>query len=220
MAKAPDGIMGGFSGNVGTVCGRKYRGQNVMSSKRTTNKKKKGIKAQLAARTAQQKNLALISSFLAKFSESIEIGFQSSRPTSSAMNRAMKYNMEHAWTDSEEGKCLSLPDLVLSDGKRESAWADQLVFEEGKKVVVSWELPETVDRKIIGNDVLHLIFYFVEPNLDFHYCGKTVRSDLNDVRVFRGEIAGSTVHGWMFFVSPDGKETTESEYLGSGILKE
>ncbi|WP_442588441.1 DUF6266 family protein [Pedobacter sp. AW31-3R] len=218
MAISPFGILGGFSGKVGTVVGRDVKGKNIMSSK--PKKRKKGNKKyQNKGNSAQQEKLALMSSFLKRLKGEIEMGFARAKAKAAPISYAMKFNLKHAVKTTEGGYEINFAEVKLSEGKREPAWSEDITFEKGRKVRISWDMPDTVDQKLFGNDQAYMIIYQVESGWIDRVLGKAIRADLEYVyTVPRKAGVGQIIHGWIFFVSPDGKEVSDSHYLGSGIL--
>ena len=212
-------LLGDLSGVVGNAVIQKYRNQYVVKTRQvpwdtqqTTKRKQK-----------QHINLAVMSSFLAEFRDVIDCGYQKNYRNLPARAQAMKYNLECALLDGGDGPVPDYPEIKFSRGCREPAWSASMVRGgEPNEVVVKWEIPQTVKLKEVRNDKAYLIFWNPEKNKEFEYTDieRAALGIILPVFLAVQAVPGAVIHGWIFFVSPDGKEVSDTDYLGSLVFGE
>jgi hypothetical protein len=214
MATVENGINGMVSGTAGPVVGVKGKdGKNYARSK-----PKQTVKAKSKPLQPQHKNLAIMSEMLALAKNFIAIGFVNKKKKGQQMTLAMKYNLQHAIVHLDNESVIDYSALKFSRGKRERVWSEELFFKAGGVIQASWEVPEALSMKHLGNDEAKVIIYNVNSNRLLHMNCRPLRSDLKFKKKLLAADAGDTIHVWMFFVSPDGKEVSDSDYLGSGVI--
>jgi hypothetical protein len=213
MASADFGILGGFRGGIGNVVGFRYRRRYLMRSIPLRRSKRKKLKA-----LPQHLNLGRMSQFIRDAKELIAIGFKANNPKLDPRSMAMKYNMKNALVKTENGPLINYAKIKLSRGSRERAWSEEMIFTEGNKVTVNWDIPAMLDLKLIGYDKVYIVLYN-EINQSMMYAKQHIsRSDLTYTGTVSAEYIGKPIHGWIFFVSADGKEVSDSDYLGTGMV--
>src|SRR5580658_6242897 len=93
MGRITKGILGGFSGTVGTVIGGTWKGIEYMRSRPN---KKKGMST--ADQLIQQAKFTLMIRFLQTMTGLVEITFKSSANKMTEFNSAFSYNLKNAVT--------------------------------------------------------------------------------------------------------------------------
>lgn len=209
MAKAPNGILGEFSGKVGTVSGSKSKGKKTMRSLPKSRVHERPI-------SKQNNKLGAMSKLVAKFQDKINIGFAKKGSKNDPHSLAMKYNLAHAITGKDAQ--INYPMVKFSDGTRERVWSEEIAFGKDRQITISWDVPEILNIKVIGKDIVHIVVYDATQDCQVYIKGESVRSDFGKTFTVDTSFVGSTLHAWIFFVSPDGKTVSDSDYLGSGIV--
>lgn len=140
MATYKQGVLGSFSGKVGTVVGSSWRGISYIRSlaQKVANPRTKG---QLRARA----KLATVASALKQFATIIRAGFVGTG-TVSPWSSAVKANIR-AVQDDDEPK-LNFSKLALSNG---TALFDVTVAKAANSADFSWATPATTDEFYDGN---------------------------------------------------------------------
>lgn len=209
MATTNKGILGGVSGGIGTVVGAKSKGSDTLRSKPRKNKKKRPV-------LPQNSKLGSMSTFISKFKKVIDIGWNKKGDKNDPRSLAMKYNLANAVTGKDAQ--IDYQKVKFSDGTRERVWSEEILFEKGRKITINWDVPEILNAKVIGKDVVHIVFYDETENYSVYTEAGSVRGDYSKTYIVPEEYLGNTLHAWIFFVSPDGKTVSDSDYLGSGIV--
>jgi hypothetical protein len=216
MGTLDHGINGPFRGKTGEAVGSKGKSKkNLVRARprKTTKSKKKKL-------LSQHHNLGMMSSFLSLAREYIEIGFYNKKNKDDEMTLAMKYNLAHAIITRDDGPEIDYAEVKFSIGRRERVWSEQVEFTPGRIVKGSWDVHELLNMKVLGNDRAMVIMYDVDDDRLRYIKSEPVRSDLSYEYKLAPESVGHVIHVWVFLVSPDGKEVSDSDYLGSGTVLE
>lgn len=214
MGKIRTGILGGFSGKVGTVIGASWRTLDVMRSL-----PKKTSKPPVRSQIDQRKKFGLITGFLGAISEVVSKGYQSGNKLSGPMNEAVKFNLKEAISGVSPLFTINYAKLKLTLGKLDIPQDLLAVPVSGRKVAITWaydpldfnteneRLERSTDRASIiiydeTND------YFLIPSTAVRTAGKL------EARMLSKTIVGNTLHCWFYISSLDGKKVSTSVYLG------
>ncbi len=113
MGRLSRGFLGGFQGQLGTAYGCFWRLMDLVKAM-PRKVKRAPTEAQLPARL----KLSLMTSFLARLSSIINIGFKYVKtPGQSAMNAAVSYNLNNAITGTSPDFSIDFPKLMFSKGR-------------------------------------------------------------------------------------------------------
>jgi len=156
--------------------------------------------------------MKIISPLLSFYKDEINLGFQHGDRKTTAMNKAIKRNITDA-IDGDQVYNLYYPAMVFSNGKREPAWATKLSLASGNELTVRWDVPKTAKMSVIGNDSPVFIFYNSTSKRKCDGYSTAKRKDLSDTMTIKGK-PGDIIYCWMFFVSPDQKIVSDTDYLG------
>jgi hypothetical protein len=207
MARPDKGILGGFSGKVGTVVGGTWRGIPYM---RSLPKFKKN-RTLTPAQQLQQAKFALATEFLSAFTALVNVSFQRS-----AGQTAPNVALSHLLTQAIGGIAPNLsviPGLVMvakgSLKKADNPVTDSIV---AGKLRFSW-----TDNTGLGNatgmDKAILVAYEpVSGDVQFTVNGADRSSGVAELDT--PQFSGRQVHTWISFRSPDGRLKADSFYTG------
>ena len=214
MATFQKGILGGFSGLVGTVIGSTWRTLDVLKSK-PKKSKKKAVQAQID----QRLKFGLITEFLSNLKPEIDYGYQSYKKEITPMNAAVRYHLINAVTGISPNFKVDYSKMVFSVGKMRSASNLKVVPIAGSKLKFSWDpfLPVSVSPFEKGiRDKDNVVFIAIDPVNEGIYPGQVnaTRGDGGFEVELNGRMQGVAVHAWLFFLSEDGKNASGSEYFG------
>lgn len=213
MATIRKGILGAVNGLVGTVVGSKWRKLAILRSR--PRRRSKSLRNQ---KKDQHFKLGGMSAFLSRFKDDINVGLYKKSGKVSPISLAMKYNLANASISTGANFEIDYPKIVFSQGNGERAWSEQIFFEPDRKIRITWDIPETANLKAIGKDNIRLMVYNVTKDLHIQPPTVAVRNT-QTLTIDIGERSlDCLLHVWMFFVSPDGKTISNSDYIGSGII--
>ena len=111
MGKIKQGILGGFSGKVGSVVGGSWKGISYMRGKAVSIKNPQTLR-QMEQRT----KFALALSVLQPIIAVIRVGFKRYAHRQSEFNAAMSYTVRHAILGTYPNYTLDFPNLLVSRG--------------------------------------------------------------------------------------------------------
>lgn len=221
MAVTKKGVLGLFSGKVGSIVGSKWRTLTVLRAKRRKSDNEASEK-----QVQQRKQFGKLSRLLTHFRRTIQIGFHQKKNTGSEMSVAMKYNMEQAVVGEGPDFDLDMSKVVLSMGNLFRTTGARLVAEPERILRLTWNNDEAhwSDHHQLrrGNDYLMVALMFQSKTVDqFRFDSKTVRrSDLEFKIRLKGADITQPVHLWIFFVAEYEQAVSKSEYYTAMLREE
>ena len=207
MARMNQGILGSFTGKVGTVIGSSWKGKPYMKS---LPGKRKGKPTQ--KQEEQQMKLAILSAFFSQLQTLLELTFSANRKKMSAVNYAVQINHGQAIIGQYPDYSIDYPKLLLSEGPLMGTETYPATSTGDGAIQFSWL--DNTDSGNAGETDQVMVIAFCPAK--FHYYFSTCAASRKDgsallkVPLFVGEI----VHTWMVFVSVDGKFYSEGLYMG------
>ena len=210
MAKFSKGILGGFSGQVGNVIGGSWRGIDYMRSKPAS-----VDDANTPAQQTQRSKFGLMMGFLKKIKPIIRAGFKTGNRQQTAFNRASSYNLKKAVTGTAPDVAIDFPALMVSRGTLMPAQGASASSDTAAEVVFTWE-----DNSGIGNAAPDDEAFFLAYNTDREQALFNIRDGINRedgtfTMTVPSTYSGESVETYIGFLSADGKESADSQYLGS-----
>jgi len=160
----------------------------------------------------QTERMRILSPLLAKFSDMIDVGFAGGDRRTTPRNKAISRNINSAIGGNDIYN-LYYPALIFSKGKREPAWATKLSLSAEKELNVKWDVPKTAKMTLIGDDEVHFVIYNSTQNLRTGNYSDVRREDLS-AQISVSADPDDILYCWMFFLSPDRKSASNSDYLG------
>lgn len=212
MAIINKGILGGFSGLVGTVIGGTWRGIDYMRSKPTRRTSTSYSQAQVD----QQLKFGVAMRFLQSLGELPELTFRRYAVNQTGRNSAFSYLMKNAITGTSPDFALDYNKVLISRGDLPNAESVAAIAAAGNKVNFNWvknaglELARDKDKAIL---VVHC------PLLNrSQYVIATANRGAEAATIDASAFSGHTVHTWIGFISEDGKKVASSLYTGSLVI--
>ena len=134
MAVINQGILGGFSGKVGTVIGGTWKGISYMRS----------IPASVSnprtpAQVEQRAKFSAVGKFLHPLTSFLRIGFKSAAVKMSAYNAAMSFNLKNAITGIFPAFDIDYSKVLISQGSLPGALNPATVSATAGTVRFTWE---------------------------------------------------------------------------------
>lgn len=199
------GVLGSFSGKVGTVVGANWRSIDYMRSLPRPSKKPATEK-----QTAHRAKFAMVINFLSPLRELINIGFNDAgQQKQTGFNRATGYTMSIVEGD--------FPDFTIPYGKVILANGGlQPVRPTLESSLDGVELQWDVGTGTINanpNDVVNIVLYNSLTD-DFFVYQDALRED-GSYEIPFNELDSESLHAWVFTSSADGSKTSKSIYLGT-----
>ena len=211
MGTISKGILGGFSGKVGTVIGGSWKGIEYMRSQ-PGRRSFTPSEAQLA----QQQKFALVMRFLQPMSGLLSISFHSFAVKMTGINNAFAYNIQAAVTGTYPAFSIDYSMALVSRGDLPNALAPAVTAGAGNVLTFSWTdntgagIAKAADQAI-------LVVYCPElRQCVYTTAGGTRSSVTGDIDA--SQFAGQVVQTWIGFISENGQKVATSIFTGEVSL--
>jgi hypothetical protein len=208
MGKIKQGILGGFSGKVGSVVGGSWKGISYMRGKAVSIKNPKTLQ-QMEHRT----KFALALSVLQPITAFIRVGFKRYAHRKSEFNAAMSYTMKHAIVGTYPDYTIEYPSLLVSRGTLTGANSATATATAGR-INLAW-----ADNTGIGEaqptDKAMAVAINPEKNEAAYITDGALRSARSEELLVSPYWAGDEVEVYLAFISENGKDVASSVHLGT-----
>lgn len=212
MAILDQGLIGTFKGKMGSLVIAKWKNKYVGKSK-----PKSSSKARTELQLDQQSKFRLVGKFMSGFSSTISFSYQKLTVGTTAMNEAMRYNLNNSISGVYPNYSLNFANIQLSDPmeKREidGGISPVITASPQRKIKLTWKIDDPQNyEKTKDTDQVYAFLYHPEKKISFastHPQRSKLTLDFSVPGIFLGE-----VHAWLFFVSADRKLVSKTEYLG------
>jgi hypothetical protein len=215
MATFNKGILGGFSGKVGNVIGGSWKGIDYMRSK-PNNVKDPKTEAQLT----QRKKFAMVTSFLKKIRPVIKAGFTPKTKQMTSVNSAMSYNIKNAITGSYPDLEIDYSSVMVARGDLLPAQNTQAESTAPNEISFSWTDNSGIGSAKADDQALILVFNQEQDRAIYIVQENPERQDESYTLTLPESYGGESVETYLAFVSADGQEASDSQYLGSITVTE
>jgi hypothetical protein len=209
------GILGGFSGKIGTVIGSTWRSLDVMKSL-----PKKSSKPPVQSQIDQRFIFSMVVAFLAKMERAVAIGFRNSTGAKTPMNEAVSLNISNAVIGSSPNFSIDYTRVVLSTGSLDTALDADIQPAAGRLVNVTWT-PETgdpADPAVISGNSDKAVLVIYNPARKIVMRVDTATRGVATVQARMPFVFDGTNHAWLFFAQTKGKKVSDSQYLGTVVV--
>jgi len=206
------GILGNFSGKVGTVIGSNWKTVNYM---RSLPGKRKGTPT--SAQLEQQMKFMIMVKFHQSLQALLNLTFAKYSKMMSPYNYAIKHNLLHAITGTYPNFSIDYHKLLLSEGILNLAGGMYIESAGAGKIKFSWT-NNAGSGNANGSDKAILIAYNPETFQSVYITNGAMRSAgeyVMDVSLF----GGTAVETWIAFIAEDGKTVSNSSYLGNVMVE-
>lgn len=207
MGKIKQGILGGFSGKVGTVIGSSWKGISYMRGQ-AQHVKNPRTEAQLE----QRSKFSLTLAFLKPITAYIRIGYKTTANKQTPFNAAMSYIVKNAITGAYPDYELNFANILVSRGALEPA--KNASYEAGAGSFIIKERGETTSTGRATDILMPLIFNADKGEAVFSTSGAS-RADGQITVNIPADWSGDTCHLYLGLISEDGTAVSNSVYLGS-----
>ncbi|MEO7263935.1 MAG: DUF6266 family protein [Ferruginibacter sp.] len=208
MGKISKGILGGFSGTVGTVIGGSWKGIDYMRSQ-PARRTRRSSEAQLQ----QQAKFALAIKFVQTMAGLFMISFRNNAVRMTGTNNAQAYTLKNCITGVYPAYTIDYSRVLVSRGDLPNGGNPASAAQPAGIVRFSWVDNSGVGRAL-PTDKAILVVYCPADNAALYTTGSAARSALlddMDASIFTGK----QVETYLGFISEDGKEIAQSFYTGT-----
>lgn len=211
MGTYKKGILGSFSGKVGTVVGSSWNGIEYMRSL-----PKPSSKAPTDLQMIQRAKMGMAAGFLHPISALINVGYKSIAVRQSAFNVATSQLLADGITGTYPDLVIDYTKVLISKGNLTGAWGPA-VTSAGGKLDVTWQDNNTSGTAKPTDKVMLLVYNPEKSQYVFTMEGED-RSALADSLNLPADFAGDNVHVWIAFISADKKTVSTSLYISEILI--
>jgi hypothetical protein len=212
MATYNKGILGAFTGTVGSVVGANWRGLNVMRSR-----PKKTNRTPTEVQLLQREKFGFVTGFLTPIRYVYNKYFGQNVGVKSRYNMAVSYHIKDAIELTGETYEMIYNKVLISKGELQGVQDGTIAAEAGLKIKLTW-LDNSGQGLALADDSLLAVIY--SPDLNefqvFEY--GAVRSDGEATLTAMAYFADMPVQCWVSFVNDNRKVAASSSYLGEITL--
>ncbi|NLF44398.1 MAG: hypothetical protein GX587_17040 [Bacteroidales bacterium] len=209
MGKISQGILGGFSGKVGNVIGGNWKGIDYMRVKPAS-----VANPQTAGQVDQRTKFSTVLGFLQPLRGFLKVGFRNYAVKMTEFNSAMSYNVQNAIIGDYPDFIIDFEAALISRGGLTAALNPTVGSDLTGVLQFNW-----VDNSIDGNarptDRAMVLAYNPTRNEAVYVTDGSPRSAGAHTLTVPNQYSGDTVYAFIAFISADGKEVSNSRYIGS-----
>src|SRR5450432_1094883 len=208
MGKFYSGINGPFSGKVGAVVGYLYKGIPVMRGlpKRT--------KPSTPNELNQQARFRLMNNFLTNLNDLLNITFAHLAVRMTGRNKAFSYNLKNAITGLRPDLAIDYGMVLLSRGDLPAAESPSVTSPSSGVLEFSWT-DNSGKGKALKADKVFVALYHPETGFWYAQMDLATRADGKcNLEMPKTGFEGKSVHAYLGFMAANGKDASNSVYLG------
>ncbi|WP_411275647.1 DUF6266 family protein [Daejeonella sp.] len=203
MARINNGIMGGFSGKVGTVVGYTRMGQACMRSL-----PRKSSKAPSEGQLINRKAMKSAMAWLKPINEYVRVGFQNYSAKQHGFGSAVSYNKLNAL---REDKTLDPSMAMIACGELPAP--EGVVVSNPERGILEFTWPADIQNK----DRVLILAYSNEKDIIGDLCGARRKEGKQVLDC--GILIGKEADIYMAFVSEERDKSSNSVYLGRILVE-
>jgi hypothetical protein len=208
MGTIKKGILGGFSGKVGTVVGGSWKGISYM---RSLPQKVKNPRTQ--GQRSQRSKFALTLNLLKPMTALLRTGWKLYAHRQSPFNAATSYTLANAITGTYPDYSVDVSKVLVSRGALTPA-TNGSATDTGGSVAISWDDNSGVGSAKQTDKALIAILNLEKGEAITNDAGAERNTGTQTV-LLPADWSGDEVQAYLGFVSEDGKEVANSVYLGA-----
>lgn len=212
MATYEKGILGAFTGTVGTVVGASWRGKNIMRSR-----PKRTSRIPTEAQLLQRERFATVTRFLTPIRSLYNRYFGQNIGARSKYNIATSYHIKEAveWVSGEFE--IIYNKVMISKGELQGVQDGIATAVVGNKLKINWT-DNSGQGMALASDSLLVVVYSPTLNLFEVFENRAERGEAEVTLDMAIYFANTDIQCWVSFVNDDRKQTASSSYLGEITL--
>ncbi|WP_179315251.1 DUF6266 family protein [Winogradskyella undariae] len=212
MATFNEGILGGFSGKVGTVVGSNWRGKNVLRSA-----PRKSTKPVSAAQQRQRDKFSCVLQFLTPLKALLTDTFGANVGTKTPFNNAMSYHMKEAVKETATGFRMAYNKVLVGMGGLCGLEQPLVQPVAPHALNITWQ-DNSTQGLAYPTDTLLVVVYAPALHRFDYFTTDCLRETTACLLDFQDSFYGETVHLWATFTNTNVALTATSKYLGAFVI--
>ncbi len=209
MGRLKNGPFSGFTGRTGSLVGSRKNGKWMMATVKATATRPPTLK-----QLNQQMRFSLTTGWLGGITSLIRTTFINYDSEMSAMNYAVRLNLQNAVTGVSPNYTIDFQKAILSKGQLEPAAGLGVVAAEVAELEFSWSQNLGRNNGKATDDCVFIVYNPLKGRWLTQY-GAVTRAALRYTLSVPAEYSGDALHIWFAFISEDGKLVSTSQYLGA-----
>ncbi len=202
------GVLGPFSGKIGTVVGSSWRGIDYMRSL-----PKKGNRTATASQLLQRQRFLTVTEFLTPISPVLRKFFGSNTGELSRSNQALSYHIKEALNYVDPNFEIVFNKVQIAKGDLTGV-QNPTVTAGTNALDLVWE-DNTGQGEASATDQLVVVVYAPVGGLHWYTLTGGLRSATSATIALPSYFSGLEVHSWITFASADTKKYATSIYMGA-----
>lgn len=211
MATYNKGILGVFSGKVGTVIGSSWKGIDYMRSL-----PKAGTRTPSEKQVVQQAKFAMVTRFFKSIKDLIAVGYKDVKGSITPYNEVVSYHLKETVNGDYPDFEINYPKMIFSRGQLPGVARPSLTANSGATFTLTWEDNSTANLAS-GNDRA-IILAYQPASKEFVCLDTVVRAAMNANLELPDHFIDTEVQVWMAFFAPDASLVSTSVYVGSATV--
>ena len=209
MGTIKQGILGGFSGKVGSVIGSSWKGISVM----------RGIAAHVAnpksdLQIAQRERVIVTMAFLQPMTSFIRVSWAAFAVKMTAMNAAFSYIIRNALQGTYPNIAVDYPNALVAKGNLPPALNAAAASTVAATVAFTW-LDNSTEAGASDTDKTLIVIYSPAKKQAVTAMGLQERLANSQAVTVPSSFSGDLVHCYIAFETLDGSEQSNSMYAGA-----
>lgn len=210
MGVIQKGILGGFSGKVGTIVGANWRGKDVI---RSLPKKSRRIATE--GQAIQRLKFTLVAKFLSPIKPIVSDYFGQASGEKSRYNLATSYHLTEAVTGVNPDFSIDYPKVIVTKGDLIGLETPEVSAGANATATFKWTDNSGEGQAKAEDQVLVVVYN--ESKKSFEYRQTAIRSAGTFTFALPTNWSGDNVHCWLSVLAVDGKKNSLSHYI-EGLL--
>ncbi len=206
------GILGPFSGKVGTVVGVTWRGIDIMRSL-----PKKGNRLPTATQLLQREKFSFVTDFLQPIHPVLSRYYGTNAGQKTRLNQAMSYHMTEAVNYVEPDFVLLFNKVQISKGDLIGLQNPTMLAPGSNQIEYSW-VDNSGQGEALATDNLVVVIYEPISALFYFLLNAGTRGSATAAITLPNQFTGLTVHSWIAFASADEKHYATSVHMGTVVV--
>lgn len=209
MATINQGVMGGFSGTVGTVVGGRWNGKDYMRGKQTSRKDAKSLR-----QLDQRARFFTVIQFLKPLKAFLPVGFKNRDANLSAYNAASSYNIQNALTGVYPDYQIDYSKVKVCSGGLPGALNPAVAAGPNGELLFSWENNSTILHAMANDKVVLIVYNPGNKKVRTLLDGNSRRSGTQALELPDG-FGGENMQCYIAFRNISQTNISDSQYVGS-----
>lgn len=207
MAKMNKGILGPITGKLGSIVGSSWKGLPYLKMESKVSKKR----VPSAAQQLHHQKFSFLTKWLKPLHPFVQMGYQNHAQRTTEINAAFSYNFKTALKVDENTLYIDYESVRLSRGRLHGLF--QFELSRGENTLqLNWKNKNGCLSAY--NDQLMLVLYNDEIAFADGFIGGVKRSAKAHTFSIEKKLVGKYFHVFVSLVGANGKEISESQYLG------